>query len=508
MDPQYEANPAVTRVYTAQLVADKSYFATLHWVATPRSGMTPYITFVWTPSYWARWTDTVETFSCQSGGNDVYAPGSSSNANEAWCVFPYANIAVTLFGNKYFAGGWPAGQLPLDGFRWYDWNPTTIASPPPPPVSSYSPSQPPLLPLPSGPGNIYAGTDHLSTNGVLYPNRYIMSGDGRFLLILQGDGNLVEYGLGYQVIWSSGTSGTTPGYAMLQNDGNFVVYNATGTAVWQTSTGGSGATSLNLQADGNLVLYNSTWVAKWTTNTGGHGSGFTAVGSDHLNADTNLTAGTYLQSSNRQFTLVMQTDGNLVLHGPAYGVLWSSNTNGSAATYARMQSDGNLVLYDSSGNAVWNWAAAGSGATKASVQADGNFTLQNTAGTAVKASKTGGQIVNVGSVLNSGGILYPNYYLLSPDTRFVLIQQGDGNLVLYDQRNTVLWQNNKAGQSVAYTTLQAADGNFVEYANGGSAIWAAYSSGGAHLNMQNDGNLVLYNSTWSTAVWQTNTGGH
>jgi hypothetical protein len=361
-----------------------------------------------------------------------------------------------------------------------------------------------------GPGNIYLGTDHLSTNGILYPNRYILSSDSRFVLVLQGDGNLVEYGPGWQVMWSSNTAGTSPGYAMLQNDGNFVLRSASGTVEWQTNTGSSGAVKAVLQTDGNFVMYNSSNTSVYSSSTGGHSSGLTAVGSNQLAAGGNLNAGQYLQSADGRFILVMQTDGNLVLYGPAMGYLWASNTNGSSAAYATLQaSDGNFVLYDSGGHSVWDWHSQGLGGTTAVIQSDGNFVLDNSSGAAVQQSSTGGQILNAGASLSAGGKLYPNYYLLSPDTRFVFIQQADGNLVLYDYNNNVLWQDSKAGNAIGFTVLQSSDGNLVEYGPGGTpVVWSPYVSGGAHANMQNDGNLVLYNSSWSTAVWQTNTGGH
>jgi hypothetical protein len=147
MDVQYEANPAVTRIYTNQLIAGKSYYVTLSWGASVLPGMVPYIFFVWTPSHWSRWNDLVEAGSCANGGNNVLAEGNGSNANEAWCVFPYENITVTLFGNRTFAGGFPNGFLPLTGLRWYDWYPTgdvagsSVAPLPPAP----SPA-PPALP--------------------------------------------------------------------------------------------------------------------------------------------------------------------------------------------------------------------------------------------------------------------------------------------------------------------------------------------------------------------------
>jgi hypothetical protein len=367
---------------------------------------------------------------------------------------------------------------------------------------------PSASPTPNGAGNVFIGTDQLTSGGILYPNRFILSSDDRFLLILQGDGNLVEYGLGYQVIWSSNTSGRSVAYATLQaSDGNFVLYSPSGSSVWSTGTAGQGATKAVIQSDGAFALVNSSGTQVWSNGHGGQSSGLTAVGSNQLAAGGNLYPGQYLQSSDKRFSLVMQSDGNLVLYGPAFQYLWASSTNGQPVAYATLQqSDGNFVLYDSNGTALWNWGAAGSGATKAVVQADGNFVLANSSGTAVKQSGTGGKIVNAGSSLSSGGTLWPNYYLLSPDTRFMFIQQSDGNAVVYDYKNAVLWQNSKAGTSVAYTALQT-DGNFVEYNTSGGPIWYTGTTTAAHANMQSDGNFVLYNASWS-AVWQTNTGGH
>ena len=45
---------------------------------------------------------------------------------------------------------------------------------------------------------------------------------------MQGDGNLVEYGPGGQVMWNAGTNGNPGAYAIMQGDGNLVVYSSAG----------------------------------------------------------------------------------------------------------------------------------------------------------------------------------------------------------------------------------------------------------------------------------------
>jgi hypothetical protein len=108
----------------------------------------------------------------------------------------------------------------------------------------------------------------LSLNQSLMPNQVIRSFDGRFLLILQSDGNLVLYSP-RRAIWSSGTVGRNPGMVILQGDGNFVTYDSQGRAYWATWTQGNPGTSLVVQDDGNVVIYNAQGHPIWNTRTAG-----------------------------------------------------------------------------------------------------------------------------------------------------------------------------------------------------------------------------------------------
>jgi hypothetical protein len=76
---------------------------------------------------------------------------------------------------------------------------------------------------------------------------------------MQGDGNLVEYGPGGQVIWNAGTQGNPGAYAIMQGDGNLVVYSAAGTALWNSGTYGHPGASLVLVNGGTLeIVYQGT----------------------------------------------------------------------------------------------------------------------------------------------------------------------------------------------------------------------------------------------------------
>lgn len=102
---------------------------------------------------------------------------------------------------------------------------------------------------------------------------------------------------------------------------------------------------------------------------------------------------------------------------------------------------------------------------------------------------------------------------------FYLSMQSDGNLVLYKATTThvaspatALWSTQTNGEGGDnYATLQS-DGNLVLYsADTGTALWQSGTSGKqmAHLVIQDDGNLVGYNSSQSNPqgnpLWYSNT---
>jgi len=97
----------------------------------------------------------------------------------------------------------------------------------------------------------------------LYPGSQLNPGDaltspsGKYRLVMQGDGNLVEYDGGTPV-WASNTFNA--GSVLLdQPDGNFVIV-ATGT--------NQPNSVLTVQNDRNVVVYAPGNVPIWATNTG------------------------------------------------------------------------------------------------------------------------------------------------------------------------------------------------------------------------------------------------
>jgi hypothetical protein len=65
---------------------------------------------------------------------------------------------------------------------------------------------------------------------------------------------------------------------------------------------------------------------------------------DTLNSGASLGGNQTLVSANGLYTLIMQTDGDLVIYGPGHKRIWSSGTTGSLYAVFANQSDGNMVV--------------------------------------------------------------------------------------------------------------------------------------------------------------------
>lgn len=112
------------------------------------------------------------------------------------------------------------------------------------------------------PGEVLSGSQSQS----------VRSADGRFIFVMQGDGNLVLYGP-EGALWSSGTFGNPGAYLGMQGtDGNLVVYSASNQPLWSSGTAASPGDHLVVQTDGNVVVYAAGGEALWATNTAGGSS--------------------------------------------------------------------------------------------------------------------------------------------------------------------------------------------------------------------------------------------
>jgi streptogrisin D len=220
-----------------------------------------------------------------------------------------------------------------------------------------------------------------------------------------------------------------------------------------------------------------------------------------LMAGQSMTPGQNLWSPSHQYAATFQSDGNLVVYGPAGASYWSSGTSGQGATQLRMQTDGNLVIYAAFPNAVWSTGTWNSGsANRLVMQDDGKLVIYTSGDVPVWSSGT--RTGNTQDTLASGQTLRANQYLLSASGQYEAVLQADGNFVVYGPMpGAVRWYSSTGSAGDAALVIQT-DGNMVEYA-GPRAVWNTGTGGsgnGNRLVIQDDGNLVLY-SPANVALW-------
>jgi hypothetical protein len=112
----------------------------------------------------------------------------------------------------------------------------------------------------------YTGSDRLRTGQVLRPGQALLSANGQYAVVMQSDGNLVEYTFG-RALWASGTSGHPGAYLVMQGDGNLVSYQGS-RPIWSTGTWGRGPSWAVVQWDNNFVVYTDSGRATWASRYG------------------------------------------------------------------------------------------------------------------------------------------------------------------------------------------------------------------------------------------------
>jgi hypothetical protein len=214
--------------------------------------------------------------------------------------------------------------------------------------------------------------------------------DGPFILVMQTDGNLVEYVLEpngqYYALWDTGTWGNPGAVAVMQLDGNLVVY-LSGRPLWDTHTFGHPGTAFVLWGNGALFMADSSGLL-WGVGRGpasGEFPGPSPSGNTVLTASLGLFDGQTISAG--KYLLAMQNDGNLVVYGTG-GALWNTGTVGNPGDWLILQSDGNLVIYDVQGNPVWASGTPGNPGDIAVMQTDANFVVYSSSAQPLWASNS------------------------------------------------------------------------------------------------------------------------
>jgi GH25 family lysozyme M1 (1,4-beta-N-acetylmuramidase) len=234
------------------------------------------------------------------------------------------------------------------------------------------------------------------------------------------------------------------------------------------------------------------------------------TGCDTIEPGRGLAAGESFKSCDGRLSLDMQTDGNLVLYlGPT--ALWATGTYGTDGYAAVMQTDGNFVLYGRHSDALWASHTNGHSGSALHVQSDGNLVVYESGGHVGWAS--GSNLPAAPPAPTKCGLFEPGQGIVagsshtSCDGRFSLDMQEDGNLVLYE-KTKALWATGTNTEH-GYRMIMQTDGNFVLYDIHDKAVWATHTNGhdGSYLAVQDDGNLVVYEPGGHVG-WASHTSGH
>ena len=233
----------------------------------------------------------------------------------------------------------------------------------------------PVIPPPV-PVDPYPRVGGLNPGSELAQYQGVRSNSGEYLLIHQGDGNVVIYNSQGQAIWSTQTQGLPSGRLVMQGDGNLVIYNTSGSAIWDSQTYNHPGARLALQDDGNLIIYDVDgtpiwWIRNPYPKTGG------------LASNTELRPGQGISSDLGQYTFVHQKDGNVVMYDAQNNPVWSTQTQGLPSGRLVMQGDGNLVIYNTSGDPIWDSQTYDHPGSRLAVQDDGNLVIYDSNGTPI-----------------------------------------------------------------------------------------------------------------------------
>lgn len=221
---------------------------------------------------------------------------------------------------------------------------------------------------------VYTGT--APAGATLWPGDSITSANGQFQLVMQGDGNLVEYGIGRVVLWASNTSGHPGASTQIRKNGTLAIWYKDGRlALW----GGAGQVGKNfgIRGDGSMRMINTAdrSVVEFPTYQ------------SSVPAGNVILPGTLLRSDSRGTrSLAMRTDGTLaqVVDGKQ---VWATKTAGNPGAYAAVQVDGNFVVYSKAKKPLWATNTNRKGPAQLLVQVDGNVVLYGGSDTRIWSSR-------------------------------------------------------------------------------------------------------------------------
>jgi hypothetical protein len=336
----------------------------------------------------------------------------------------------------------------------------------------------------------------LTGGAVLRRGEALRSPDRRYRLAMRRNGDLVLERTHGPVFWTSQTAGHRGAYAKLRRNGEFIVYSKTGRILYNTGTAGASGSRLVVRNRGEVVLLRKG-ASVWSSRTDVY----------LLRPNQLLRPGQSRRSQNGRYLLRMQGNGDLAIVDRAQNqVHWTSQTPGNPGAYAAMQPGGNLVVYSRTGAALYASGTTGGAGTYVAMQDQGNAVIYEPGGAALWSSETDLYQLSHDQLLRAG------QSRRSPNGRYVLGMQADGNLGLLDvQTRQLLWTSRSGGNAGAFAAM-GADGNFVVLSAtsapvGGGAQQILFQTGthgdpATHIVVQDDGSAVVY-SGGGAPLWSS-----
>ncbi|MDT8716167.1 C40 family peptidase [Clostridium sp. 19966] len=360
-------------------------------------------------------------------------------------------------------------------------------------------------------GKVGSIGDRLEVGQTMYTTQYLTSYNGEYTLRIQQDGNLVIYDKNNNPVWATysySDKNFTDNKLVLSENGNLTVTGQNSQVLWQSATGKVTNNSFYLKLDnnGDLRLFENNNMI-WNSN----GGKIQSIGNSLKSGQTIWTT-QYLMSENEKYRLIIQDDGNLVIYDNNNKPIWAAYSFGSSDftdNRLSLQSDGNLVVYGDKWNSLWYTKTDHTNNNSLLLRLDDDGDLRLFADSKLIWDSNRGKVGSIGSELNMGQVMWTTQYLVSDDGKYTLNLQGDGNLVIYDQKHNAVWASyrlNNTGFTDNRLSIQN-DGNLVVYGNDWNCLWnSSTNQGGGHkfsLKLGDNGCLyIVKDGYW---IWASDT---
>ncbi|MBV1806679.1 putidacin L1 family lectin-like bacteriocin [Pseudomonas viridiflava] len=241
---------------------------------------------------------------------------------------------------------------------------------------------------------------------------------------------------------------------------------------------------------------------------------FGRSGTNVLPPNQYMVIGQYIVSPNGRYKLLLQEDSNVVLFDGETAVWvaddsqpYSSNLFNRGFVETRFYVSNSIFLEDAQRSRLWTASTGRSEEglwyrSHLSVQDDGNIVTLD-----INALFT---TLNTTLLPNSDEVfIFPPGMSLEVDKRYTvgaysLAFLNDGNLAVFAQDGSVLWNAGVSGLGGAQAIMQS-DGNFVIQAADGVTVWQTNTAGfsGAYAQIQSNGAFVICLGTplWARSGW-------